>query len=305
MMVSMTTPLKLGWTYSHRQATSLGLDPEEGLHTVLSWNPNIVRLGIYWDESEPQPGKYTFSHVEKLLKICQDNNQPVLMSIGMKAPRWPEFYFPNHVVPDPENPETQKHALAFLQHAIRAVRDFSCISHWQVENEPLDPSGPENAKIPLEFLEQECSLVRSLDSREIVVNLWGNDVITRGLFSKASDLADIVGLDLYYTQHLKTLFGKNFYGGPRASNDMLKKMIADSPKPVWITELQAEPWEKDEAGYRSKNPQSMNETELLKNIQRAQSLGIETSILWGAEYWIWKEKSEAISQLLAKARTQL
>ncbi len=304
MMITMTPPLNLGWTYSHRQATWLGIDPEEGLRTVLSWNPTIVRLGIYWDESEPEPGVYTFSHVEKLLKICEEEKQPVLMSIGMKAPRWPEFYFPDHVVSDPENSETQARALAFIEQALGEVQGFSCITHWQVENEPLDPSGPDSAKIPPEFLERECRLVRSLDSREIVVNLWGNDVLSRGLLPTASELGDIVGLDLYYTQHLKTLFGKNLYGRPRASDAMLKNMVAASPKPVWITELQAEPWEKDEAGYRADSPESMNEMELAKNIERARALGVETCILWGAEYWIWRGKSENISQLLKTAQSQ-
>lgn len=292
----------IGWTYSHRQAEWLGISAETGLQDILEWQPTCVRLGVYWDESEPSPQHYDFSKIIELLEICEKKHQPVLLSVGMKAPRWPEFYFPQHIVPNPQNPQTQSALLEFLEKTLDTLQKYTCITHWQIENEPLDPSGPNDQVIPFAFLQTECELIRQKDSRPLVVNLWGNDVAARGHWPRAATLADIVGLDLYYKQHLTSLLGKNIYSGPRISHARLQKKIATSEKPVWITELQAEPWEKDEATYRSSAPTSMNLTLLKKNITTGLTLGAEMILLWGAEYWLWKQKNNDVKKILVGFR---
>lgn len=61
----------------------------------------------------------------------------------MKAPRWPEYYFPSWVMD--KTPEgAREYVLQFIKTVIEKFKKYLCISAWQVENEPLDPSGAAN-----------------------------------------------------------------------------------------------------------------------------------------------------------------
>lgn len=280
-----------GVTWSHRQAHHLGLDSENSLRTVLQWPIHWIRLGVYWDESEPSAGEYNFSVVEQQLALCQKHapHIQVLLTIGAKAPRWPEFYFPSHVIPDIHNHDTQKKLQEFVRHAVKHFRGHK-IHAWQVENEPLDPSGPENFKFSEPLLRAEVELIRSLDARPIVLTAWGNDLTRRKTLPVLQDLGDIVGLDLYYRQHLWSVASKGFYRGPWGSDTTLQHVVESSPRPIWITELQAEPWEKDEAGYRAEHPESISPERLHTFWERARALPVQCIFFWGAEYWIWRSQ---------------
>jgi len=278
-----------GTTYSHRQAKWLGLDPLTSLEQLCTWPLQKIRLAAYWDEIEISPGKYNFSLLKQQLEMCQRAGKQVVLSVGVKAPRWPEFYFPAHVQPDFNSAETTTSLLTFLSATIQALQTFSCITHWQIENEPLDPSGPTNQIIPGEFLEQEVELVRQHSNLPLIINLWGNDLSARGNLTQANEIADVVGLDLYPKQFLKQVLGKNLYRGPFDSPSKLQKIIAKNQKPIWIMELQAEPWEKDDQGYRSAQPGSFNLAQLQKNWELAQNLNVEATFFWGAEYWLWQQ----------------
>ncbi len=290
----------IGWTFSPQQAEWLGLEPLPSFQEFVDSHPNIIRLGLRWDLIEPSPGNYSFDSITPYLTYAQKHSQKILLSLGMKSPRWPEFYFPSHVLADPANAATQERALKYIENSIAALKSYSCITHWQVENEPLDPSGPNNQVIPFAFLKQEIELVRSLDSRPIVVNVWGNDVVARGLWPRATTLADIIGLDLYYSQHLTTVLGRPLYRGPSQPDSLLKKMIRQSEPSVWITELQAEPWEENGENFRSPDAQSMNLDTLRKNLEHAKALNVEAILLWGAEYWIWKNELATVRSILAE-----
>ena len=81
------------------------------------------------------------------------------------------------------------------------------------------------------------------------------------------------------------------YTGIHQPKNKLINALKESSKPIWITELQAEPWEKNEKGYFSKNPQSISPEKLIKNINDAKQLPVKEILLWGFEYWLWKEKN--------------
>lgn len=281
--------MQIGATYSHRQANWLGLDPLKSLQQLCHWPFKMIRLGVYWDEIEATPQVYDFAQLQKELEICEKAHKKVVLSLGVKAPRWPEFYFPAHVQPDLDSLETTNALMRFLEETMSVVQPSSIITHWQIENEPLDPSGPNQQVIPWELLQQGVGLVRSWSNLPIILNLWGNDLSSRGNLDKANALADVVGLDLYPKQFLKRILGKNFYRGPLDSQKRLQELIAHNEKPVWIMELQAEPWEKDDQGYRSTRPESFNLAQMQKNWKFAQSLPVEATFFWGAEYWLWQQ----------------
>src|SRR5690606_18841192 len=129
-----------------------------------------------------------------IVEIFEQAQQPLVITLGVKAPRWPEFYYPAWIEHKTTSHESTRIAiLTLIEKTMQQLQKFSCITHWQVENEPLDPSGPEQEKISLDFLKAEIALVRSLDARPIIVSVWGNDAIKRGFLPALAPLADIIG----------------------------------------------------------------------------------------------------------------
>ena len=276
----------LGINFSHHQSNWLKLDPQKSLENICTWPIEVIRLGAYWNEIESQPSEFNFSVLKEQLEICRQAEKKVVLSLGSKAPRWPEFYFPDHVQPDYSLEITQKKLLIFIKKTIETVDPFKIVTHWQIENEPLDPSGPTQQVIPIELVKQEIKIAQQLSDLPIIINLWGNDLSSRGNIKQAAQLADIVGIDIYYKQFLSQILKKTIYSGPRDSQEKLQKIIFKCQKPVWIMELQAEPWEKNDQAYRSQNPGSFNLAKLQKNWELAKQLPVEAIFFWGAEYWL-------------------
>jgi hypothetical protein len=275
----------LGTTFSHKQAKWLELDCVSSFKTLLTMNFGVLRLCCYWDEIEKKEGIYDFSSIKQLLDICVEKNQKVLLTIGMKAPRWPEFYIPSWV----KNRE-EAYVLSFIQKTVTELSSYSCITHWQVENEPLDQSGPRKRAIKQELLLREVLLVKQLDRRPILVTFWGNSGIKKKLHNAIIEHTDIVGLDLYYKQFITKQLGISVYIGPRDSDSQIDIYISQATKPIWITELQAEPWEASDLEYKSAQPKSIDPQRLRSNFERIRQMNPEAILLWGSEYWLWKAK---------------
>lgn len=274
----------LGTTFSHRYIDYLKLDQTAALEKLFSLKLSLIRICCYWDEIEEVEGQYDFSRIKKILDYCEKAGQDVIVTVGMKAPRWPEFYLPKWTSFHDKN--IQKRVLSFIEKTIQELKNYAYIRYWQVENEPLDPSGPNNDTITIPMLAEEIQLVKITDpKRKIIVNLWGNDLSKRNLLPVVSDISDIVGLDLYYRQPISRFF----YRGPRDSDRHIKKLVNSAPKPVWVTELQAEPWENDVMVAKEKNPKSMSAELLKQNVERVKQIGFETILLWGFEYWLLKK----------------
>lgn len=290
--------LRFGITFSHTHLNHLKIPINDALDLALEMGFSHLRLGSYWREVERNEGVYDFSVLEDLLNRCEKTGQKVIMNVGVKSPRWPEFYWPGYLKEKGfNNSEVRKRTLLFIEKLVKTLNKYSCITHWQVENEPLDPSGQENLAVPIDFLKEEVELVRKLDDRPIILTLWANDLESRQLFPEVLPISDMIGLDLYYKQFIKSDKGKSFYEGPKTNDDYLREIVKTSHKEVIITELQAEPWEKDEKGYLSKNPGSISPELLESNLKKALSLGVKEILLWGFEYWYY-QKSQGNNRYL-------
>jgi GH35 family endo-1,4-beta-xylanase len=283
--------MQLGISLSHRQLNKLKIDLDYALNESINQSFVYIRLSLYWDEIEKKSGIYDFSKIKKILNFYQKHQQAIVLTVGVKAQRWPEYYWPQFIKEkNLNNQQTQKSLLQYIEASISELKTYSCIKYWQLENEPLDPSGPEEDTISFNFLQKEAKLIRELDQRPLILNLWGNEIIKRNLLAKLSTITDNIGLDLYYKQFVGEVFGHSIYRGPVQNTKQLKKYLAKFPKiNFWITELQAEPWEKDEKAYLSASPKSINSQQLLQNFKKAKSLGIDRILFWGFEYWLWRK----------------
>ncbi len=286
-MAKKIPSIGLGITFSDTHLNYLKIPINDALDKALGMGFPHIRFGSYWPEVEKEPGVYDFSVLEGLLDRCERAGQAVIMNVGVKSPRYPEFYWPTYL--EEKNlgsPEARKRTLLFTKECVEALKRFTCITHWQVENEPLDPTGKDELAVPFDFLKEEVELVRRLDDRPILLTLWGKTLKARGLAPKILSLADVIGLDIYYRGS-----GISYTSsGPRISHDRLRAFVEKSPIPVIIAELQAEPWEVDIKGYLSENPKSISPELLESNLKRASSIrGVTEIILWGYEYWCYRE----------------
>jgi hypothetical protein len=305
--------VQVGVTFSPREATYRNLPWQEAFNATLDAAPALVRIGVYWNEVEPTPGSYDFSTVDWLLDQASARGQRVLLTVGMKAPRWPEYYFPewlaNRVTIADRgvasgDPQVRAATRALLTASVEHLRDRPLIAAWQVENEPLDAAGPHAWRIDAAFLAEEVALVRSLDAarqRPIVVNtfvdtqpgvllpaarsaIWGRA-------QAALATADILGLDVYPSRTIR-VFGSELtvrwpawiWSGLLAQ---LHELASARGKDAWIVEVQAEPW--TSAGGRLPPPAWPGAVVAPSSVEpvvgRLEAAGYRTILLWGVEHW--------------------
>ena len=193
-------------------------------------NPAVIRLAAYWNKVEPTPGTYDFSSLDWLVAHTPPTTK-VVLSLGMKAPRWPEYFIPAWLeqansLPDQARVSDDADLQAALPRYIRAVvehyRDSPVVAYWQVENEPVDAAGPRSWTVGLDVVDQEIALVRNLDDqhRPVVLTafvstsplrqftIFGVNALER--LRALIGRADIVGLDLYPVRGLSVL-GKDVF----------------------------------------------------------------------------------------------
>jgi Beta-galactosidase len=310
--------VQLGLTYSAHEARYRNLQWQETFGAALDAAPSLVRLGAYWNEIEPVPGVYEFSNLDWLLDQAEARQQRVLLTIGMKAPRWPEYYLPRWLMSGKrlsddaqvtDKPAIRAAALRVVATTVEHVRGRSNIAAWQVENEPLDPAGPHRWTIGFDFLDDEIALVRAVDfsKRPVVVNMFvetqpvvlvpaeRSAILARA--RQLASVADIVGMDVYPSRTIDARGRAITVGWPSwiwaGLLGELRDVAAQQGKDAWIVEAQAEPWV-----IAGKTPPTVwpgtsvapaSVSEMLNTFQGA---GYRTILLWGVEHWEAKRQLE-------------
>jgi hypothetical protein len=302
-------PLALGFTFSQRQAEYLALPWDEVFDAVLDLSPTIIRLGAYWDEIEPYEGVYDWSTLDAQLDGAEERGLDVVLTVGMKAPRWPEYFLPAWLEPRLElddratvsaHPELRRRTLAFVERLVRRYRGHDAITHWQIENEPLDPAGPHHWRIGPGFLAQEVALVRELDDRPVIVTMFVevNPILlapwrqqeTRSRAAMILNLADILGLDLYPSRSYRAHGGDWYFRWPawlwKPTVVELQRLAQRMERRAWIMEAQAEPWEPDRIVYTDAPlSRSVRPGSAAAAIRQLREVGFDTILLWGVEHW--------------------
>lgn len=305
-------PSNLGTTFSQLQCHYMGLDYREVFRQVCSLGFNRIRLCSYWHEIEPAEGEFDFTTLDWLLDESQRHGIEVVLTVGMKAPRWPEFHFPAwlHARQDTTtnraavdfNRAIADRALNFTQAVVNHVREAPNLKYWQVENEPftrLDITA--GRYLSYEFVRQETALVRSLalPTQKLVIttaislpaaNLTEDD----RAFQESVKMADAVGINVY----TKVPAGNSlFYLQPQPPYwQRLKEWqisLASNEKEDWIAEAQAEPWEPNQLVAMAKSEYPSCTPRRTSNLVNSLTdLGYSTVMLWGCEYWYWHKQND-------------
>jgi len=296
---------RYGVSFAPSQCRFFELEPEQVLARLLAAGFRLFRISCNWNEIEKDPGKYDFSEIEWQLNMIAASGGKAIVTVGMKAQRHPEYYIPQFYEDAFGNLDAQLES--FLTATINRLAAQEAIIAWQVENEPLDPSGPKKLAISPQLLAREVSLIRGLDSsgRLIQVNLWGNSLHSRDNWRVLLEMPGIdqLGLDIYprvWRNNKLARFFLGNYSGPESNPNQFEQLIFEAEKfgkQVYLAELQAEPWEQgDYRGYE-RTP-SMDFEQILENVRVYAKSAHSYILLWGAEYWVWKGWEKELFKLL-------
>ena len=293
---------RVGTSFSPRRCARFGIPARSTFAKVLELGFAPIRVSAYWDEI--RAGGY--AELDRLVDAAQEAGRPLILTAGMKAMQWPEFYVPRDVHADPDargrvgrEPRFAHEVVDFVAATVARYRDRSTIECWQVENEPFNRSGPASWWIAEDLVRREVDTVRALDPRPIVLNAFARFDATdwlsrprRGPFGFRRLVAektilrllrprDVLGLDVY------TAMAERTAGAAWADN--AARWLREARRrgrDAWVMEAQAEPWEAPEGDYA--NPRSFSPDDLVATFRRLSAEGFATILLWGCEYWLWR-----------------
>jgi hypothetical protein len=283
--------MRLGFTFSEPYAESFGLSAGDVYRALIrELGLELVRVCAYWDRTEPEPGLFDFRSVEWQVEAAARAGLEIIVAVGQKAPRWPEFHRPPWT--SEGDPALGEHVLRLVEATVRHFRDAP-VSVWQVENEPYFAFG--GPRVEESLLRREIELVRRLDDRPVMLT----DSADKGDWGKPARWCDVLGVNLY-TRLWNGLRYRDIRVSPSEYRAKARR-VATSVREVRVSELQAEPWGPAPVPELSTSEaaRTMDPERLRRNVEIAQEAGFETALLWGAEWWYWLRERGDISMWVA------
>jgi hypothetical protein len=216
---------------------------------------------------------------------------------GYRNPRWPERHGPKWLEGLHED-EFREVLLAWVSECVQSLESFESISHWQVENEPFENSWGDDGFDVRELFEQEMKVIKNTDKlhRPCIVTYgykpW------RKTFPEVLQ-EDIVGLDMYSKIGVK-IFGRAWYLDmfqvPLMNLRLQREIefIRKQGKSVWVTELQAEPWDVIDGALfdRSLWKKTITPDRLRRNFQFISNSEVDAVFIWGVEWWLTLDEED-------------
>ena len=304
----------VGFSYSPLTSLAVNRVPAQDLATLLdATNPDLVRLPIYWESVEPTPDTLDFSSIDDLLAVVDEHDQAtrrqtrVVLTIGARNFLYPELHEPAWAAPRQQPQlndfQTQAAYRAYFDGSLVRYRSSPLLYAWQVENEPLDFVGNTitgDDLIDVAQISWEVDEVHQLDPGRTVVltsfDGWNStiDIVQQyappllaavgaypsGHPGEMLAAGDALGLDLYVAKPSVPLS----FTSPdlrsvwkQQALDFWAGQAQAQGKQVWVTEMQAQPWEKSS---------DFTPANLVAGAAdyRQEPLGVV--LLWGVETWL-------------------
>ncbi len=285
-----TSELEYGVTFSKQQSAALGLNWKENYIALLDdLGVKRIRLPAYWNEIQPEPGRYNWEDLDWQIDEAEKRGASVILVLGQRVPRWPECHIPSWAE-SLSTSDRQEATLTEITEIIARYRRRPSITFWQVENEPFLLQFGECPPFDVEFFDKEIALVRSLDTRPIIVTDSGE----LSLWAQAAKRADVFGSTLYrdtYSSHLQRYI--HYPISPAFFR--VKKNIANlfaHPQDWIIIELQGEPWGKKafQELPQAERDITMTPQKFKDMVEFVRQTGFRTFYWWGVEFWYWEKE---------------
>ncbi len=293
---------ELGITFSKPFAQSLGLDWRAAYLALLDEvGVRHVRIPTYWNQVERVEGQYDFADIDWMMDEAHKRGARVVLTLGMRQPRWPECHFPDWVRDVPREVLSVK-VQQLLITTVNRYKAHPALEYWQVENEPLLEFFGECPRPDRQLIQDEVSLVRALDDRKIVMTVSGE----LSAWYPEALWGDILGSTLYritWNETLAKLPGYNGYWSywfmPASIYRVKAFLVGQDLDDFWIAELQAEPWFPGDPLTTPLTEQylSMSPKQLLKNVEYAYRVNPSRVYLWGAEWWYYTKEAFGATEI--------
>jgi hypothetical protein len=281
--------LEYGVTFSSKQSTDLGLDWKKVYEDMLDdLQVKKLRLPAYWDQLEPSANTYDWTDLDWQVSEATKRNVDLILVVGQRVPRWPECHIPTWVNKnDQAGRETA--VLNYITQTVNRYKNNPNVRYWQVENEPFLIHFGTCPAFNVNFLDQEIALVKSLDTKPIIVTDSGE----LSLWVHAARRADIFGSTMYRDTYSQFLHSYIHYPISPAFFRIKKNFASLFAHPQdWIVvELQGEPWGREayQTLSQTEREQTMTPAKFKDTISFIQQTGFKTFYWWGVEYWYWEK----------------
>lgn len=296
-------PLKLGASFIPAYAESLGLDPKETMDAMINdAGVRHFRLVSYWDQLEPEQGKYDFSLLDWQFAKAEAAGAKITLSVGLRQPRWPECHIPDWALQLPSGTSEgtwQNELQKFMTETVNRYKNSPALDSYQVENEYFlrgfgrceELVGTQGA-FDRDRLISEYNLVKRLDPYHTLIIARSNNALGTPI---GKPTPDEFGISIYKRvwdatltkRYLEYPFPAWFYGFVAGTQKIL------TGKDMIIHELQAETWPPryqsiQETSLAEQN-KSFNAERFKKRVGFGKGTGMREIYLWGAEYWYYRQ----------------
>lgn len=288
-------PVTLGTSFIPAYAESLGLDAEETMDALIKdIGVRHFRLVSYWDQLEPEQGKYDFSLLDWQFAKAENAGAKVTLSLGLRQPRWPECHTPGWAENKPTD-EWQPQLEKFIAAVVGRYKSSPALESYQLENEFFLKGFGNCKNFDRSRLVDETAIVKKIDPWHKLIISRSNNAIGMPI---GAPTPDEYGISIY----------------KRVWDATLTKRYLEYPFPAWyyafvagtqkiitgkdmiIHELQAEAWPPNgkfitDISLEEQN-KSFNAERFRDRIEFGKATGMREIYLWGSEYWYYRKVVE-------------
>lgn len=284
-------PMQLGVSFIPDYAQSLGLNPEANMDALLGIGVKHFRLVSYWSDGEPTQGQYNFSQLDWEFQKAQAAHAKIILTLGLRQPRWPECHMPTWASQEPES-EWQPQLENYMQAVIERYKNSPSLESYQLENEYFLQGFGTCTNDSRSRLISEYNLVKRLDPKHSIIVGRSNNTLG---FPVGQPQPDEFSISVYrrvwdanvthrYLEYPQPAWLYAFLAGTQKIF-LHKDMI--------IGELQAEAWPPHgqtipETSLSEQN-KSMNAKILQGDFNFGKATGMRSIYMWGAEYWYYRK----------------
>lgn len=306
-------PPLVGFSYSPILSQWMETNPAADLRELLAaTQPDLVRLPIYWNDTQPSPGVLDFSSIDELLGVVTEHNRTssrqtrVILTLGARNFMYPELHMPAWAGSRGQPSLGVKQAGAdyrnYFDTSVLRYRSSPLVYAWQVENEPFDYVVNETTaddQISMPQMKWEVGEVHRLDPAHRVVvtsfDAWNvmldwlqlnapAETTLRGYSghpAQALDVGDALGLDIYVDGPTTPLRFTTVAFRTSLKDQAIRYwagLARAQGKEVWLTEMQAAPWGDSVDHFTAQD--------LIDSAAIYRRDPLQVVLLWGAETWL-------------------
>lgn len=282
--------IEVGTTFIPRYAKYFGLNPKETFSALINdLKFKNVRLVSYWDEGEPQPGKYDFSQLDWQFKMAEEHGVKISLALGLRQPRWPECHMPKWAENEPSS-VWYAQLNSYITAVVNRYKNSPSLDSYQLENEYFLKVFGICKDFNRDRLINEYNLVKNLDPNHTLVVSMSNNAIGVPI---GQPKPDEYAISIYKRVWDKTIT-KRYYEYPfpawyYAFRAGFTKITTG--RDSFVHELQAEAWPANDADIREvtldEAYKSMNADRLHDRFEYGRATGMKKIDLWGSEWWYW------------------